>query len=514
MSRGKIGRNDPCTCGADRKYKHCCERVEYECQHSPQHYAHLSIKAIVLEEIRSLKEIFGVKLSDTALKINSTITDSDVLFLAHRVKHLWESKPDLIQHLPDKKDLKFRALYFGSPDMFTTVNLLTRYALYCDQIILIDPFSIFRWMNPNAEHTPFREPQAWVRQIVRDGVYLSSIEEWIKNDIVFVTAFPLSLYDPLRGRHIEMMKAKLDKWPQTRWDEIVDDTIEAQFLGQFTPDELQTMRPKPTAVKTISRLMDDDEWKRLGPHMPGITREKVRETLENMNDRNKQIDKALSYLQKEPRRYQWLLNRQFEPRMNVFGSGMNLIDARWLADLTGSHLVTDRRVVWNAILEGGDTEEQEVQPEKIKKSLSALAEAFQKLEFYFLNDIPLSFALQIRRENRLIGFRTFLRDFWNKMRREDQTEQERLAAIQEFRDNLDAQYQQFKREFGELQKNVVAKIGIAGASGAGAVLTGQIALGMFSLGLLVAAYSDEAKKQTRHAQALSVFLDLDRRQDL
>jgi hypothetical protein len=85
-----------------------------------------------------------------------------------------------------------------------------------------------------------------------------------------------------------------------------------------------------------------------------------------------------------------------------------------------------------------------------------------------------------------------------------------LATIQEFRDNLDAQYQQFKKEFEELKKNVIAKIGAAGASGAGAVLS-QLTVFMFFLGLLVAAYSDEAKKQTKHSQALSVFLDLERR---
>lgn len=511
MGEHKIGRNDPCVCGADRKYKHCCQRVEYERQQSPEKYAHLSLKAIVLEEIQSFKKIFGVKLTDTELTVNKTITNSDILLFVHRAKNLWEGKRDLLPYLPSKADLKFRALYFGSPDMFTTVNLLTRYALYCDQIILIDPFSQFRWMNPNFEHSPFREPQAWVRQIVRDGVYLSSIEEWIRNDIVFATAFPLSLYDPLRQKHIEIMKAKLDKMPEQKWDELVEDTVEFQFLTQFTPDELRAWRPKPTDVRTISRLMQDDEWKRLSPHMPGITREKVIQTLKSMDDRNKQIDRAVAYLQKEPRRYQWLLNRQFEPRMNVFGSGMNLLDARWLADLTGSHLVTDRRIIWDEIL-GGDTEEHEAQPEKIKHSLSALAEAFQRLEFYFLNDIPLSFALQIRKENRLVGFRTFLKDFWNKMRKENQTEEDRLATIQEFRDNLDAQYQQFKKEFDELRKSVIAKIGAAGASGAGAVLSGQLGLGIFSLGLLVAAYADEAKKQTKHAQALSVFLDLERRE--
>jgi hypothetical protein len=504
----KLGRNDPCTCGADRKYKKCCERVESERQRGPQQYAHLSVKTIVLEEIRSFKEIFGVTLTDTEVKVSPTITDSDVLLFAERVTNLWQR--DLLPHMPNKNDLKYRALYFGSPDMFTTVNLLTRYALYCDQIIVTDPFGVFRGMNRRAEHGPFTEPQAWVRQIVRDGVYLCSIEEWIRNDLVFATAFPLSFYDPLRQQHIQMMRAKFDGMSEEQWAEIIDDTIESQFLSQFTPDELKAMRPKPTDIRMIAGLLDEGEWNRFSPHMRGITKERVQQTLESMNDRNRQIDTALAQLQSEPRRYQWALNRQFQPQMNTFGSGMNLLDARWFAELTGSHLVTDRRVIWNEILTG-ETEEKEPQSEKVRQSLSALAEAFQKLEFYFLNDVPLDFALQIRRENRIVGFRTYLKDFWNNLRREEQTEDQRLAIIQEFRDNLDAQYQQFKREFDELKTNVVAKIGIAGASGAGAVLTGQLALGMFSLGLLVAAYSDEAKKQTKHAQALSVFLDLERR---
>src|SRR5260370_32584190 len=509
-SEQKIGRNDPCPCGADRKYKKCCERVESERQRGPQPYAHLSVKNIVLEEIRSFKEIFGVTLTDTEVKVSPTITDSDVLLFVERVTNLWESKRDLLPHMPNKNDLKYRALYFGSPDMFTTVILLTRYALYCDQIIVIDPFGIFRGMNRRATHTPFAEPQAWVWQIVRDGVYLSSIEEWIQNDLVFATAFPLSSYDPLGQKHIEMMKSKVGEMSEQPWAAIIDDTVESQFLSQFTPDELKAMRPKPTDVKMIARLLDEEEWNRFGPHMRGITKEKVVQTLQNMDDRNKQIDKAMNQLQQEPRRYQWALNRQFENRMHTFGSGMNLLDARWFAELTGSHLVTDRRVIWNEIL-AGETEEQEPQSEKVKQSLRALAEAFQKLEFYFLNDVALDFALQIRKENRLVGFRTYLKDFWNKIRREDQTEDQRLATIQEFRDNLDAQYQQFKKEFDELRKNVVAKIGVAGASGAGAVLSGQLTLFMFSLGMLVAAYSDEAKKQTKHAQALSVFLDLERR---
>jgi hypothetical protein len=509
----KPGRNDPCPCGADRKYKKCCERVEDERRLGPRQYEHLSVKNTVLEEIRSFREIFGVKLTNDGLEVSTNITDSDVLLFVERVRNLWGSKGDLLPQMPTKADLKFRALYFGNPDILGTVNLLARYSLYCDQIIVIDPLSMFDGMRKTFKHSPFQEPQAWVRQIVRNGVYLASLEEWIKNDLVFATAFPLSFFDTLKQRHVQEMKERAAKMSGEKWDEITRDTIESQFYSSFTPAELSAMEPAKSDVELVRRLAEDDKWwERLRPYMRGITREKVVDTLSSMKTRSEEIGKTITRLRQEPRRYEWALDRQFEPRMDVFGSGMNLLDAEWLAEITGSHLVTDRRTVWNEILaDEEDGQQKKEQSEKLRRSMSALAEAFQKLEFYFLNDVPLDFALQIRIENRLVGFRTYLRDFWNKIRREDQTEGQRLATIQEFRDSLETQYQQFKKEFDEVRKAVLSKIAVAGVSGAGAILTGQLGLGIFSLGVLVAAYSDEAKKQTKHAQALSVFLDLERR---
>ncbi len=507
----KPGRNDPCHCGADRKYKKCCERVEDERRRGLRHYENLSVKNLVLEEIRSFKEIFEVKLTDDELRLSKSITDSDVLLLVERVQNLWGSKADLLSQMPAKTDLRFRALYFGSPDILSTVNLLARYSLYCDQIIVVDPLSIFHGMSRTFKQSPFQEPQAWVRQIVRNGVYLASLEEWIRNDLIFATAFPLSLYHPLKQKHVAEMETRLAQMSPDKWDDMVRDTIDAQFYSAFTPTELSTMEPAKADMEMIRRLAEDDKWwERLSPHMPKITREKVMGTLQSMKRRKEEISRTIKHLQQEPRRYEWALQREFEPRMNVFGSGMNLLDAKWFAETTGSHLVTDRRSVWNEIL-ADEPEQNTQQSEKLKRRMSALAEAFQNLEFYFLNDVPLDFALQIRKENRLVGFRTYLRDFWNKIRREGQTEEQRLAIIQEFQDNLDASYQQFKKEFAEIRKVVMSKIALAGASGAGAILSGQLALGLFSLGVLASALPDEAKKQTKHAQALSVFLDLERR---
>jgi hypothetical protein len=504
------GRNDPCLCGADRKYKKCCERVQGEVRCGPGHYEGLSIKNIVLEEIRTFKEIFILKLTDDELEISKNITDSDVLLFVERVRNLWGSKPDLLPHMPAKTDPGFRALYFGNPDILSTVNLLARYSLYCDQIIVIDPLSMFHGMSKTFRHSPFQDPQGWVRQIVRDGVYMSSLEEWIRNDLIFATAFPLPFYDPLKQQHVEEMKARYEKMTPDRRDEITRDTIETQFYSGFTPAELASMQPEQADVEMIRRLVEDEKWwERVSRYMPGITREKAVETLQSMTRRKEEIQATITRLQQQPRRYEWAPHREFESRMNVFGSGMNLLDAEWLAEITGSHLVTDSRTVWNDIL--ADEPEQGEQRDKLKRSMSALAEAFQKLEFYFLNDVPLDFALQIRKENRLVGFRIYLRDFWNNIRREGQTEEQRLATIQEFRDNLGAQYERFKTEFAEIRKIVAGRIAVAGLSGAGAILSGQLGLWLFALGALASALPDEAKRQTKHAEALSVFLDLERR---
>jgi hypothetical protein len=269
--------------------------VEDERRRGPRHYENLSIKNIVLEEIRSFKEIFVVKLTDDELEVNKNITDSDVLLFVERVRNLWGSKVDLLPEMPAKTDLRFRALYFGNPDILSSVNLLARYSLYCDQIIVIDPLSMFHGMSKTFRHSPFQDPQGWVRQIIRNGVYLSSLEGWVRNDLIFATVFPLSFGDPLKQKHVAGMKAKFEQMSPGKWDEIMRDTIETQFYSGFTPAELAAMEPEKTDMELIRRLVEDDKWwDRVSPHLPGISREKAIETMKSMT-RRKDRDRQNNY---------------------------------------------------------------------------------------------------------------------------------------------------------------------------------------------------------------------------
>lgn len=506
---GLPGRNDPCPCGGGLKFKKCHGRVEDEIHAGPSRYRGLSLKELALEEIRSFKEIFGVQLTGESLVVRERIHDSDVQLFFERVRNLWNSSPPLVDRLPRADDLRYRALYFGTPDMFTTVNLIARYCLYCDQIVVIDPFGWFREFSAGSSHSMYREPQAWVRQIIRNGVYLCSLENWIRSGLVEVTAFPLTLSDPLRVQHIETMKSKLDAVSDEHWDASVEELSE-DLLRNTIPEELEAWRPPHAdSVKDLRKSLDAPEVLAQIQHdMPGVTKDELLKVLQNVEKRNNQIDKIREEMKREPRRYKWATHRAFEDQMSTSGAGMNLEDAKWLAETTGSHFITDKRTLWNAIV--ADLQTGEAASADVTSALTKLAEAFARLTFKFLNDVPLEFVLQIRQEARLEGFRSLIRDFWNQVRTEGLSETDRLAAIKHFQEKLAAGYEQYKREFEEIEKSVYSKVAFAGVSGAGAIISGSLQLGMLSVGLWVTAYDKELKRQTKKSEPFSVFMDLER----
>lgn len=508
------GRNAPCPCKSGRKFKKCCLRFSEEQSAGPRKYERYTLRNLVLEEISAFKKIFEVKVTERSITVKDDISDSDVLYFCEKVFNIWESKRDLVSCLPTAEDLKYRAIHFADPDMFTTVNLIARYCLYCDQIITIDPFGFIREFGHSHEASPFRKPEEWIRQIILDGIYLCSLEEWIKADLVIVTAFPLGFDHPERRKHIEMAQTRIKKLPQEDWRNLVEESFEQEFMKNFTPQELDSLeKPSREGSRLIREILEDEKLlAQMNRTLPGITKEYLSNELADAERRRGQIQRAKRFLASEPRRYHWAVKQQFKNTIIKTGPGMNLEDAVWLANVTGSHLVTDRRSLWNDIV---TYEPQEPPPDApptvVKQSLTTPAEAFQRLQFRFLNDVPLDFALKLRQEGRLASFRQYLRDFWNKVRKLGLSEAERLAAIQEFQDGLATEYEKFKKEFQEIEKLVYQRTAVGGIGGAGAIISGNLALAIPSIGLLVTALDHEAKKGIHRVNALSVFLDLERR---
>ena len=91
----------------------------------------------------------------------------------------------------------------------------------------------------------------------------------------------------------------------------------------------------------------------------------------------------------------------------VSRTGANLEMTLYIAQLTGAFPYTNIRRRWQELLSV-----KEDLPET-SRVWSPLTQAFQDLEFKFLNQVDSQFACSMRSDGRLESFRAFLRRLWN-----------------------------------------------------------------------------------------------------
>jgi hypothetical protein len=105
------GRNEPCPCGSDQKYKHCCGRLALnrpERMAAAVHAATLREKNIAL--LNAAAEIFAFNRPWDTIK--RKISGAQVREFYEFVAHLWPLSTDVMSMLPEPGS-SLRALYLG-----------------------------------------------------------------------------------------------------------------------------------------------------------------------------------------------------------------------------------------------------------------------------------------------------------------------------------------------------------------------------------------------------------------
>jgi hypothetical protein len=109
----KLGRNDMCGCGSNRKYKHCCKDLPKELRTS---WTELSIRERNLAFCRAIKGILELDAGKTWLDVRREITDEQIARIYEFYSVLWPRETNIYSLLP-KSDGRFRALYTGALDV-------------------------------------------------------------------------------------------------------------------------------------------------------------------------------------------------------------------------------------------------------------------------------------------------------------------------------------------------------------------------------------------------------------
>lgn len=472
------GRNDPCHCGSGRKYKKCHleldanEQKRVEWARGPR-----TIYEKNLALIATAKEIFHLERPWDEVK--SKMSDARIRAFYQFVGELWPPNTPIRETLPAPES-NLRALYMGENQPESMLENVFRFSLYADQIILINPFETPHMFRD--EFNPVLHPEQWRIQTLRVAYQLAMLAPWVAAGIVVMIPSPGDFNPPFFMKTIEMAKARLG--PNFLKDEDVDEITYADVARKqlfLTPPEYLADQARK-AIPGIS----DDEIQKLIAHAARMRREDpllIDDTLDKMPG-----------------------------QMMGMKTGANLEMGLYICQNIGAFPYTNLKFRWKEILGAA----KELDPNA--QVWSPLTKAFQDLDFKFLNRIDSKFAVDMREEGRLAGFRGYLRRIWKSVDGEiDLAKAEKLAL--DFKDELAGEYDKAKADWDSIDRQLMnwAFPAILGAFGSiGAVATGHLGLAVPTGGIAIKGVNELIQAQMKRAEfrkktPMSVLIDLDRK---
>lgn len=474
----KIGRNDRCPCGSGLKYKKC--HLGKPLEVFPDSFNGRSIKERNIILLNAIADIFFGKGEDWN-KMKNLLTADKVRELYKIIAWLWPPQTDITPLLP-RPDKTLRGLYMGDTRPQDILQNIVRYSLYTEEIIVVSPF--LAPLTMREEFSPIENPQQY-RQDTLELIYFAfALAPWIEAGIVNMIPNPMDFDFRLRKEIYSMATARYEANKE-----------------EFDKE-----------IKAIAGAEGKEEYKRMMMRMPTDSlRRRLKEFKPNLSQT--EIDKHVEYFLKQRRNDPLLLDEEMSStaEMKIKRMGANLELGLYLGQATGSYLYTNRAFQWKEIM---SAQQQTADDSDV---WSPLTQAFQSLDFTFLNNVDAGFAYKLKEEGRLGGFRNYLRKVWNKIE-ENNTSSQANSAAREFSDELHEEYGKTKEEWVKIDKSIIEFM--TGATGISTVLppliTGGLDWTIPALGFSVAGVGKllSARYQRREFRAsvpLAVLLDLEKK---
>ena len=457
-----IGRNAPCPCASRKKYKHCClGSVNWEDipPGSEAHFRNLTI--------RGKNEIFLANLAD-ALQIDrldrgswsnvkDACTQQAVKKIYASIIELWPDEEDLNRAL-DASRKEATALYVGSYEEELLFRGLTRHLLYSDTILLPDPFSDPRRLRD--QYSPLENPNAFRVTTLKWARIWLLLAPWIAEGVVQFIRTPGDFDIELWHACADASIAKFDSNPDLK--QIAQEDV-SEMTSRLAANELNLLKmPDAYLVRQFTEVQQS-----ACPDGPSEI------DVQQFMDWVWSMRRDHPYFIADPSGTGNMLNNQ----ITQLFSGANYEMAKLTASLTGSHLITDMRSRWEEIKLDTDKEKLGQDP------WQPFAKAFGKLEFQFLNDVPLQTALEVRKQGFLSSFRAFFRDVWRKSVQPDEFSETNAVVLG---DSLRDEMRKAKDEFDKIHIEIGRWLTV-GALSAGQRIISPASADYIGAGVLLAA---------------------------
>jgi hypothetical protein len=437
----------------------------------------------VIDAVVNILDQFALPNWDSASKL---FTTEHVENFYYTVQNAWPRHSDVSQVVPTPSSA-FRVLYVGDkPSKSLMLRDIARMSLYADQILVVDAF------DKPFDSMRDQDPAAYRFSTFQNMRFLKGLAPWVRSGIVRIFPNPFEV-NPDAG---------------------------AEFSG------------------IVKKALVEQE--RVSPNTTRKFKQRVNEWLSSLAGRGDQVldsrtnlrfDEVQSYAAQNPQRLKSFMEARIGPGrefdesyngeevqvMRIKGD-VNLKELLFISELSRAHpLSINRPSIQDDVQELART--IPVSP------WDPFARALASIDLPFLDNVDPSFALELRKSNRLEGFRRALKDTWDKMEATDNESE----ASQEFKDRLQQAKQEAEAEWLNIKSDAAkwagtsatavgaaAATAVVGAKAAGlgvAITAGALAATGPAVGLLLGAISYYVAQRYKResytkSRAMSVLVDL------
>jgi len=389
MSSRKIGRNEQCPCGSGVKFKKCCDgKVDWaSLEQAPLEVAarHMTVRGKILvffSNIISALKIDKLSSNFDFAAFKRAVSPEVVCKVFSVIPSLWPDISDF-ERAVELERSNTTALYTGSYEPESVFRAITRLSLYCDRILLVDPFIHAERVRP--EYSPLEHPEQHRATTIKFLFLWMTLWPWIEAGIVL---FIRPLHDFIPGLWHEILNLQKKRFEeQPKLKNILEIEVKERMANFGSLDrgmgELYLLSMSDyELVKMMNGFSDNNPFKT-----------------------EKQF---LSYIQKRRDSHPYFVERlpgqTAEFHHESTGACYEL--AKRMCSITNSHIVTNKRYRWKEIELDRESAGIDIQ------GWSPFAKALQNADFKSLDEVPIDAALQLRKEQRLESMRHFFRRVW------------------------------------------------------------------------------------------------------
>ncbi len=473
----KFGRNELCPCGSGKKYKHC----HYGKPFSPER--DLTVRSRNMTLLAAAQDIFGFRRGRNWSDLKRNISGKEIKQFYEVQASLWAPDMDWASIMPQQKLGQLRGLYLGDIRPDFTFRNLTRFSLYSDQLMVIDPFHNPWTLRP--EYNPIENPDQYKADTLNLLHFLFSVAPWIQAGILYLIPDPGSLNVSFKWETVQLAKARIGDL-------------------DISPKDLEAGREVGLAEmkRMIFALPDDQLISWIEKSGPKLSEEDKRQWLAYARQELRNDPVAL---EQAP----GMNNR--EAQIMPFRAGANLETALLLCNVIGAFPYTNMMFRWQEIVGARDALDETA------RIWSPLTKAFQELDFRFLNNVDAGFAQRIREEGRLESFRVLLRRIGKEA-----TEVTNLSSLESFvrdcKDELIGEYQKGQAEWAKIDESFLKWTGGGAAAVAAGFVSGHLVPDMTSLSPAIINTLTHLglrylkQQRFRKANPMSIFIDLSQKE--